>query len=238
MKKILCLALALLIIVLACAACKKDEPEASETPADSIPDQVESSTPAESVESTPAESENKTPAADKESCLVECDETVYVIKSDLRLRTAMDFDDDSNIKVVVPVGTELKRVAKGEVGDEMWSKVVYEGVEYYTSSKFLSTNIEDTIETEPVITMEFETCDETVYVLAPANLRITPDKTDNSNVAIDLPKGTELKRTGIAYDTENDPEGLGWSRVEYQGKTYYIRNSLVATELPAESTAA
>ena len=237
MKKILCITLALLMIILACASCKKDEPDVEETPDNGVPSQ---SAPASTPESTPESAPESTPESsgpNKEDSLVECDETVYVVNAPngLRLRSAMDFDDDSNIKVVVPTGTELRRIATAEVGDEMWSKVVYENKEYYTSSKYLSTNKNDAVETDPVVTMEFEQREETVYITEPANLRLTPDKTDNNNIAIDLPAGTELKRTGIAFDTENDPEGLGWSRVEYEGKTYYIRNSLLATEKPAET---
>ena len=69
----------------------------------------------------------------------------------------------------------------------------------------------------------FTDVDETVYIKTgyedgQANIYSKPNK---AALITDMPlptEGTELKRTGIAYDTENDPEGLGWSRIIYKDK--------------------
>jgi hypothetical protein len=56
--------------------------------------------------------------------------------------------------------------------------------------------------------------------------KVYPEPSRDSQY-ITLPEGTVLKRTGIAFD---DAEGNGWSRVEYDGKTHYVRNSVLAPE--------
>ena len=246
MKKILCLALALIMIMMVAVACKKDKTgagESSSTNDTGTPDFNGSTLSSD----TKNPDESNVPAVDENDRLLEeCNETVYVINSDLRLRSAMNFDDDSNIKTTVPVGTKLQRIAKGVIGDEQWSKVVYDNKEYYTSSKYLSTekdgaadtSIETTPETDPEVTLTFEDRDETVYVnpgdnAEAAYIRSTPDKSGTENVVGTAVKGTELKRTGIMFENPDDPEKLGWSRVEYNGKVCYIRNSQLTTEKPA-----
>ena len=60
-----------------------------------------------------------------------------------------------------------------------------------------------------------------------ANLYKTPSKDE---IALTLPCGTEVIRTGILF--EDIEAGLGWSRVEYNGETYYIRNSCITATKP------
>ena len=228
MKKILTLGLALIMVVLAFASCNKPgEGEASSTPKEAIP------TPPPTAESTPLETPEETPAESETEPVVEeivfedCDETVYVVGTEggLKLRTTTSFDGDANIAVIVDPGTELRRIGVHET----WSKVVYENKEYFTSSRYLSTEKEST-ETEADGKIVFEDVDEIVYVNTgyedgQVNIYSKPNK--NAPITdMALPtEGTEMKRTGIAYDTENDPEGLGWSRVIYNEKECYIRNS-------------
>ena len=238
MKKILCLALALLMIVSVAVACKKDGDGGAESTNETGTPEYSGTNPSTGA-NDPTET-NDPITEDKESVLVACDEIVYTT-ADLRLRSSMSFDDDSNIQITVSVGTQLKRIAKGVYGDEQWSKVVYDNKEYYTSSKYLSDTkggTETAPETSPEAEIAFTDCDETVYVIEEnANYRSAPVKSDASIVK-SLAKGTAVKRTGIAYDKENDPEGLGWSRVEIEGKTYYMRNSVLSTTAPAETPAA
>ncbi len=59
---------------------------------------------------------------------------------------------------------------------------------------------------------------------AQINLRAEP-KTDGE-LMLTLDRGTGLVRTGIYFD--NGKDGAGWSRVEYNGKTYYTRNSCLS----------
>ena len=237
MKKILTLGLAVLMIALAVASCKTTgNGGASSTPAASIPTPpASSSSQAKPTEPTPTES--STPASTVKPEVVtfeECDETVYVVGTEggLWLRSSTSFDTDANKVALVDPGKELQRIGKHDT----WSKVVYEGKEYFTSSRYLSTE-KPAPETEPVITITFTECDETVYVTGGTYyVRSFPSTEEKYQVAA-LVAGTELKRTGIAYDTPNDPDGLGWSRVIYKGNVCYMRNSALSTKAPsAEST--
>ena len=234
MKKILCLTLALLMILAAATACKKDDETNNDN--NGTPEYDGAAT----FGTDGDDDEDIDPVEDeKEAFLTACDEVVYVINAPngLRLRSTMNFDSETNVKEVIKEGTALKRVAKGTIGDENWSKVVYENVEYYTSSRFLSTEKDGQSEVTPSITIEFTDCDEIVYAAKASNLRSTPDKSDKNNIVKDIAKGTELKRTGVMYEAKDpidNPDGtLGWSRVELEGKTYYMRNSGLTTEKPA-----
>ncbi len=231
MKKIISLGLAVLMIVLAAASCKNTgNGEGSSTPAASIP-----TPPASSSQSTPESTPESTPAETPPEVITfeDCDEAVYVsgTAGQLKLRTTTVFDEsNANVAHYIDEGTELRRIGKHET----WSKVVYENKEYYTSSKYLSTE-KPGVETDPVVEITFTDRDETVYVKeGTANIRSFPSH-DSKYVITSLAAGTELKRTGIAFDTENDPEGLGWSRVEYEGQICYMRNSTLTTEKPASS---
>ena len=238
MKKILTLGLALIMVVLAMASCNKTgDGEASSTPKDSIPTPppVTESTPEETPDETPDETPVETPPAVEEIVFEECDEVVYVVGTDsgLKLRTSTSFDSEINIAEIVEPGTELRRIGVHET----WSKVVYENKEYFTSSRYLSTE-KEVEETEVEGKIVFDDVDETVYVHTgyeggQANIYSKPNK--NAPITdMALPtEGTALQRTGIAYDAPNDPEGLGWSRVIYNGKECYIRNSVVTTKAPA-----
>ena len=237
MKKILTLGLALVMVVLAIASCNKPgEGDASSTPGDSIPTPppVTESTPEETPEASEPESTPESEPAE-EIVFEDCDEVVYVVGTDsgLKLRTSTSFDSEINIAEIVEPGTELRRIGVHET----WSKVVYENKEYFTSSRYLSTEKESE-ETEPEGKVVFDDVDETVYINTgyeggQANIYSKPNK--NAPITdMALPtEGTALQRTGIAYDAPNDPEGLGWSRVIYNGKECYIRNSVVTTKAPA-----
>ena len=237
MKKILTLGLALIMVVLAVASCKDPgEGEGSSTPKDSIPNPPESSSPADSSEETPDESEPVTPP--EEIVFEDCDEKVYVVNTEfgLKLRTATNFDDESNVAEIVDPATELRRIGYHET----WSKVVYENKEYFTSTRYLSTEKPGEGETEPDAKYVFEDCDEIVYVntgYEGGQVNIYSKPSRNALITdMTLPtEGTELRRTGIAYDMENDPEGLGWSRVIYNDKECYIRNSQLKKNLTENS---
>ena len=232
MKRIISLALALLMIAVSMAACsKKDNNGGATTPVETIP-----STPAATVDTTPTTTTPETNAPEGESADVvftNCDELVYVVDAKmLNLRKAPNFNDDSLVGTV-EYGTELRRIGVSDT----WSKVVYNNAEYYVSSKYVST-------VKPLdSTTVFTEVNETVYVLRDANYRSVPSLAD-STIVDTIAKGTAITRTGIAYDTENDPEGLGWSRVEIviseSGDTevYYMRNSVLSTQAPDQAPAA
>ncbi len=235
MKKILALGLAIIMIVMAIVSCnpggKGDE---SSTPKESIPSGPASS-PDSTPDSTPGDStpDSSTPPPAPVIEFENRNETVYVVGTEygLKLRTETDFDDETNVAYYVSPGEELKRTGYHET----WSRIEYEGEEYYASSKFLSTE-KTTEELPPEVTITFTPKNETVCVTTEegeggmANIRSYPSL-DSKYVITALAHGTELKRTGIAFDTENNPDGdLGWSRVEYEGQICYMRNSVLTVK--------
>lgn len=231
MKKLLTLGLALVMVVLAIASCNPGEGEASSTPNQPIPTPPPtSSTPESTPEDTPPETPSDTDPIVEEIVFENCDEAVYVVNTEfgLKLRTSTSFDGEANVADIVDPGTELRRIGV----HKDWSKVVFENKEYFTSTKYLSTEKPSESDEEIDGKYVFEDVDEIVivntgYEDGQVNIYSKPSK--NAPITdMALPtEGTELKRTGIAYDTEDDPEGLGWSRVIYNEKECYIRNSML-----------
>ena len=219
MKRIISLVLAILMIAVSMAACsKKDDNSGATTPVDTTP-----VTP-ESTVSTSAATGVETDADGNpvEVTFTDCDELVYVVDAKvLNLRNAPSFNDDA-LAGTVAYGTELRRIGVGDT----WSKVVYNNAEYYVSSKYVST-----VKPLDSDTM-FTEVNETVYVTTNAYFRSVPSLADGT-IVDSIAKGTAITRTGIAYDTENDPEGLGWSRVVIGEEVYYMRNSVLSTQAPA-----
>lgn len=223
MKKILCLALALLMIVVMATACKKDKDNGNANGSNTTPNYV-------SPEGTQGGVYEDTNAIVEETdaTLVECEqEVVYVVNAPNGLNLRNNMSISGAAASWVKEGTALYRIAKGDV----WSKVVYEGKEYYAKSTYLSTS-KDGGEN---ITIVFEEIDDVVYVSeSAANYRTTPDL--SKSTAGSLAFGTQIKRTGVMYEpvdpVENPNGAYGWSRVEIEGKTYYMRNSVLTTIAP------
>ena len=237
MKKIIAALLAVFMLASMLVACNNKNPEGSSTPSGTkipLPSNQES-TPAETPEETPGETD---PIEVVE--FEEADETVYVVKDveGLRLRSELDFDDPTNIKYTVAPGTQLKRTGTHET----WSRVEYKGETLYCSQKYLTTE-DPAVATDPDTSkIVFTDVDERVFVDDPEN----PDGAawyysipvlDPQYRVNTFADGTELQRTGIYYeDPENDPEKLGWSRIVFEGNTYYMRNWVVSTEAPKAET--
>lgn len=234
MKKILTLGLALVMVVLAIASCNPNgEGKESSTPTQNIPTPPPASSPIETPEETPEETPAESEPIVEEVVFEDCDEAVYVVNTEfgLKLRKSTSFEGEANVAVIVDPGTEMRRIGVHET----WSKVVFENKEYFTSSRYLSTE-KPSDETEPDGKIVFEDVDEIVivntgYKGGQVNIYSKPNK--NAPITdMALPtEGTELQRTGIAYDTEDDPKGLGWSRVMYKDKECYIRNSQLKKKL-------
>ncbi len=73
--------------------------------------------------------------------------------------------------------------------------------------------------------MRFEETEETVTAKNSTNLRNKPGQGDDSTVMATLQNGQEALRTGISDS--------GWSRVVYEGNTYYAVSSFLTTDLNA-----
>ena len=219
MKKIISLALAILMIAMAMTmvACKKNDD------GDNNPGDTNSGIPGASI---PDGDESNPIDGNYDVVFTECNEKVYVVDVEaINLRSAPNYDASSKA-ISVEFATELDRIGKS---DE-WSRVIYNGVEYYVVTKYLST-------TNPSVTFEernevvYATYEDSDYV----QLRTFPSFSDSVK-AESLKVGTQLTRTGIMFepkDPVNNPDGtLGWSRVKYNGEIYYMRNSTLTTKAP------
>ena len=75
-------------------------------------------------------------------------DTVYVKSSDggsVRIRSACDTGDDSNILTYASPGTGLKRTGKGE----QWTRIDYNGTPGYISSGYITTQVPETTAAPP-----------------------------------------------------------------------------------------
>ncbi|MEE0929988.1 MAG: SH3 domain-containing protein [Acutalibacteraceae bacterium] len=99
-------------------------------------------------------------------------------------------------------GTSTTRIAKGSNG---WSKVKYGNGTYYVCSKYLTTSSD---------ILEIGDVNRTAYTTTTVNVRKGPSL--DYIVAYTVPKGTEVIEI-TRYES-------GWSKVCYNGGTYYIFN--------------
>lgn len=92
------------------------------------------------------------------------------------------------------------------------------------SSNKESNDVSTEKETEVRKTYTFNSVDETVYLAATSGaVNIRSDTfVDPSTVIKSMPNGTELKRTGISKEDDGE-----WSRVEFEGKTCYVKSNLL-----------
>ena len=109
----------------------------------------------------------------------------------------------------IAFGTQLQLLAEGE---KFW-KCKYGDKIVYIESKYLTKNNGSVV---------YDDKDDEI-VITGANggqLRTYADAYDDQNrYGSPLPKGTKLKRTGLSKNGN-------WSRVEYEGKTFYIYKSV------------
>lgn len=75
----------------------------------------------------------------------------------------------------------------------------------------------------------FYSVDETVTAKDATNLRNVPSQGADSTVMLTLQNGQTALRTGVSDS--------GWSRLEYQGETYYAVSSLLTTDLTVKQPA-
>ena len=70
---------------------------------------------------------------------------------------------------------------------------------------------------------------QTVYATGSVRLRSSCTTSTSNNIVGSLTKGTSVIKTGIATKTIN---GILWSRIVYNGKTYYVSDEYLTTEKP------
>lgn len=130
-----------------------------------------------------------------------CNETVYVYKSAVNLRTE-NYDPKGELKI----GTQLTRTGISTDADKYWSRVEYNGETLYVASKYL-TDIN-----EADVDAGFVACDKTVDLKEGNTLNIRSLPSTQSEIRGDV--ATNVGRiTGIKVIAENTT--TGWYKIEY-----------------------
>ena len=143
-------------------------------------------------------------------------DTVYVISSTNQVNLRSEpVVTDATARLVVDNGAELQRIAISQDGS--WSKVIYDGDEYYIKSTYVTT-LKDLNEGFTEVSKTLYLTVESLYV------RIAPDM---GNEAIDtIYKGNKVEV--VAENTES-----GWYKIKFAG-TYategYVAISSGATQ--------
>ena len=203
------------------AETKTTETEASETEAE-----TEKETTAE-TETKAAETETaETKAAEPEktqqdkasaASYTDVNETVWATYS-VSIRSAASTDAD---KLDVLVGSYS--ITRTGVGNNGWSKVDYNGQTGYIKSEYLTTTkpAAASDSTQQTTEKKQET-KETVYATAGVNIRAKASA-DADKIGT-LAAGGSITRTGKTSS--------GWSRVDYNGQTGYIKSDYLTTTKP------
>ncbi len=99
--------------------------------------------------------------------------------------------------------------------------VAYFGYDGTETAK--DTSERETVTPDVEALMNFDAVDETVTAKNSTNLRDKPSQGDDSKVIVTLQNGQTAQRTGISTS--------GWSRVVFDGNTYYAVSSFLTTDL-------
>ena len=105
------------------------------------------------------------------------------------------------------------------VGNNGWSRIIYNGQTVYCVSNYLTTDLSYVTpqETESEFKTKFTDVSENVTAKEVTNLRNRPSVESPSEVIAELKNGEVIVRTGVSNE--------GWSRVEYNGQTLYCISS-------------
>ena len=109
------------------------------------------------------------------------------------------------------------------IGKSVDVDVAYFGYSGTETAK--DTSERETVSADVEALMSFSSVDETVTAKNSTNLRDKPSQGSDSTVKVTLQNGQTAQRTGISDS--------GWSRVVYEGNTYYAVSSYLTTDLSA-----
>ena len=141
--------------------------------------------------------EDNTPAVDRN--FEDKNDTVYIMTPNgaANLRTETSFDDEAKSGISLPNGTELER----SQADANWSKVTYEGEEYYIANKMI-------VETD--VLDGFEEVSKTVKIIVGSvNVRYVPARTTDEPI-FTLVEGNEVEVVGFNGDLGEE----GWYKIK------------------------
>ena len=137
-------------------------------------------------------------------------------KDEVNLRSTMEQGSDYNIVGSMKNGETAVRTG---VGNNGWSRIIYNGQTVYCVSNYLTTDLSYVTpqETESEFKTKFTDVSENVTAKEVTNLRNRPSVESPSEVIAELKNGEVIVRTGVSNE--------GWSRVEYNGQTLYCISS-------------
>ena len=137
-------------------------------------------------------------------------------KDEVNLRSTMEQGSDDNIVGSMKNGETAVRTG---VGNNGWSRIIYNGQTVYCVSNYLTTDLSYVTpqETESEFKTKFTDVSENVTEKEVTNLRNRPSVESPSEVIAELKNGEVIVRTGVSNE--------GWSRVEYNGQTLYCISS-------------
>ena len=137
-------------------------------------------------------------------------------KDEVNLRSTMEQGSDDNIVGSMKNGETAVRTG---VGNNGWSRIIYNGQTVYCVSNYLTTDLSYVTpqETESEFKTKFTDVSENVTAKEVTNLRNRPSVESPSEVIAELKNGEVIVRTGVSNE--------GGSRVEYNGQTLYCISS-------------
>lgn len=224
-RRLIAIFTALLLTATLCACNDDKPPKDEETTGTKINIGTQDET--DSQEQTEETSEEKTTETETDAPVVsttftEQKDTVYVISfaNQVNLRSEPNMKETS-AKMVVENGIELQRIA---VSDDGWSKVIYDGSEYYIGSTYVTT-LKDLDE-------GFTEVSKTLTLAGSLFVRISPTM-DNEKIDT-LAEGAVV--TVVAENTNT-----GWYKITFDGlyaKEGYIVSDAKYFVADEETTAA
>ncbi len=135
-------------------------------------------------------------------------------KEEVNVRSSMDQSNDSNILGTITNGTIVTRTG---IGNNGWSRIIYNGEVGYVVSDYVTTDLSYTPPEEYPFNTVFSNVSEIVTAKDVTNLRDIPSVESPSEVIYQLENGETATRTGVSNE--------GWSRVTYKGETLYCISS-------------
>ena len=201
---------------------EEEQKKAAEEAAKAESEAAEAETTETEAETEETETETKeTEASETEAdqtqdsaSYTDVNETVWATYS-VSIRSAASTDAD---KLGVLVGSYS--ITRTGVGDNGWSKVDYNGQAGYIKSEYLTATKPADASDDAQQTVEEK--EETVYATAGVNIRAKASA-DADKIGT-LVAGGSITRTGKTSS--------GWSRVDYDGQTGYIKSDYLTTTKP------
>jgi len=191
------------------------EAEAAETEAAETESAESEAAETEAAETEAAETE--APAAETEAPSVSIEDVNEKVWATYSVSIRDGYSTDADKLSVLYGGEGITRTG---ICDNGWSRVDYNGSSAYIKSEYL-TSVEPAV---PAVE-EAEETTEVVYATAGVNVRVA------ASTSSDI-KGVLVIGASVTRTAESD----GWSRVEYNGETCYVKSDYLSSEKPVVET--